>query len=888
MDDLLILGCVFLFFALVVVPILAIVAFNRSSAMRDELARLRQRVEDLEQRGVVAPVITPTAAAPVQPAETVMESDPAPIPVAAPEPEPKPPHVNPWRSHTPQNAAIAEKIVEKEAIDTGAPPSAFGGVMSSLARWFMQGNPLAKLGILLLFLGLSFLLRYTVEHSLFPLELRLAAAALFAIVLLAIGWRLRHKQPIYALILQGGATGALYLTVFGAFRLWQMLPMTLAFVLLVVICAASVGLAILQKALSLAMLASLGGYLAPLLLSTGSGNYVALFSFYLLLSVGILAISIWQHWRELNLLGLLFTFGVGGLWGLNDYQPAYYLNCQLFLITNVLLFGVLSVALSLRAQTKGKQIIDGVLLFAPPLVGFGMQYAITRHWEYGPALSALGYGGFYLMLAWLALRRYPSLGRPLVLAALALGGAFTTLAIPLALSAQWTAMAWALEGLGILWLGVQQQQRRMSYSGTALLVLALGSALWVMENGTSARSMMLIFAVLSVCWLAGAWLWRKIDLRASGGLLAGGVIFWIVALSGAAQWLLNTHSQVMAGVLALMAVSVWGWRFAAARLAWQELDACKWLLWPMMLVVVGYQISQQQIFAAGWQNLAWCLALPAAVALLWRDAEALSPPLSRLAHLSVFWMILLVLAAELFWFARDLPWGMAAWGSGVAMAAGGALIFFVSIAVRRQFWPFRVWPALYACQALIPVAATLAVLLVMTNLQDGVVYRQTYLPLINPLEEGAAFALLGLMVFYRASLRFFPVQLSVCRPWPVVAMVALGFWWLNGMLLRALAWYGDVAWNMASLWDSRLIQTCFALFWMLVALVVMLRATRYRSRREWLCGAVLLGIVIVKLMLVDSAGGGGLARAVAFIGVAILVLIIGYFSPLPPKAGEEK
>ena len=179
-------------------------------------------------------------------------------------------------------------------------------------------------------------------------------------------------------------------------------------------------------------------------------------------------------------------------------------------------------------------------------------------------------------------------------------------------------------------------------------------------------------------------------------------------------------------------------------------------------------------------------------------------------------------------------------------------------------------------------------LLVLTNLQDGMVYRQTYLPLLNPQEEGAAFALLGLVVFYRASERYFPVQLSVCRPWPVVALMALSFWWLNGVLLRALSWYGEVAWRVDALWDSRLIQTCFALFWMLAALVVMLRATRRRSRREWLCGAVLLGIVIVKLMLVDSAGGGGLARAVAFIGVAILVLIIGYFSPLLPKAGEEK
>lgn len=885
MDELLTLGCIVLFFALVVVPGLAIVAYRRSAAVRSELAALRRRVEELELRGVAPEsVVQANADAPTAATKSLpVDAKTAAISSVAPEPDTEPTlePVSPWSlQQTPDKAVISTPSVER--------PSAFGGVISSLVRWFMQGNPLAKLGILLLFLGLSFLLRYTVEHSLFPLELRLVATALFAIVLLVLGWRLRHKQPVYALILQGGATGALYLTVFGAFRLWQMLPMTLAFALLVAICAASVGLAILQKALSLAMLASLGGYLAPLLLSSGGGSHVALFSFYLLLSVGILAISIWQHWRELNLLGLLFTFGVGGLWGLEDYRPEYYLSCQLFLIANTIIFGVLSVALSLRAQEKGKQIIDGVLLFAPPLVGFGMQYAITRHMAYGPALSALGYGGFYLVLATLALRRSSSLGRPLVLSALALGGAFTTLAIPLALSARWTAMAWSLEGLGILWLGIQQQQRRMSYSGTALLVLAVGSALWALANGITALSVMLIFAVLSLSWLAAAWLWRNIRIQGSWGLLAGGLLFWIIALVAASQLILKQDRWVLSGVLALMAVSVWGWRTIAGRLAWRELDASKWLLWPTMLVMLMYQISLQQIFAAGWPNLAWCAALIVAVALLWRDAPILPPTLSRLAHLSFFWGIVLALAVELFWFAQALPWGRTAWGSGLMMAAGGLLIFLVYQAVQRRLWPFRIWPALYSVQAMVPVALVLVGLLVLTNLQDGVVYRQTYLPLLNPLEEGAAFALLGLVVFYRVSERYFPVLLSVCRPWPVVALMALGFWWLNGLLLRALSWYGEVAWNVHALWDSRLIQTCFALFWMLAALVMMLQATRRRSRQGWLCGAVLLGIVIIKLMLVDSAGGGGLARAVAFIGVAILVLIIGYFSPLPPKAGEEK
>lgn len=819
MDELYILGCLFLVFALVVAPVLAVIGFNRSTAARQEIARLRQRIEALEQHGVAekAPEPVQTAA----PVET-----PAPVPEAVNAP------VDPWRPEPPVTEA------EPAPVPAAKRPSAFGGILSSLTRWFMQGNPLAKLGIVLLFLGLSFLLRYTVEHSLFPLELRLAATALFAMVLLAVGWRLRHRQRIYALILQGGATGVLYLTVFGAFRLWQMLPMTLAFALLVVICAASVGLAVLQKALSLAMLASLGGYLAPLLLSTGGGSFVALFSFYLLLSIGILVISIWQHWRELNLLGLLFTFGVGGVWGLSDYQPENYVICQLFLIANTLIFGVFSVALSLRAQEKGKQIIDGVLLFAPPLIGFGMQYGMTSHWTYGPALSALGYGAFYLSLAFLALRRYPSIGRPLIMAALAIGGGFATLAIPLALSARWTAMAWALEGLGILWLGVQQQQRRMSYSGTALLV--------------------------------------------------GGLLFWLVAQLGASQLILKTELSVLAGVLALTAVSAWGWRQAAARLAWRELDASKWLLWPVMLLMVLYQVWQQQILAAGWANLAWAIALPAALMMLRRDEDKLLPRIAMGLHLSLLWMILLAMAAELYWFARSLPWGMAAWGSGIAMAVGGGVIMALSAAVRRRGWPFRVWPALYACLAVIPVVMALVVLLVVTNFQDGVVYRQTWLPLVNPLEEGAAFALLGLVVFYRVVDRHYPASLAQSRPWPAVVLMALGFWWLNGALLRALAWYGEVAWNMESLWHSRLIQTTFALFWMFCALVVMIRATRQASRQQWLAGAVLLGVVMLKLMLVDSAGGGGLARAVAFIGVAILVLIVGYFSPLPPKAGEEK
>ncbi len=189
MDELYILGCLLLVFALVVAPVLAVIGFNRSTAARQEIARLRQRIEALEQRGV------PLRYAP----ETAQTA--APADVTAP--------VVDARARTCRPLASGESAVPGERARfrparAAKQPSAFGGMLTSLVRWFMQGNPLAKLGILLLFLGLSFLLRYTVEHSLFPLELRLAATALFAIVCWRSGGDCGTDSASMRLSLQGG------------------------------------------------------------------------------------------------------------------------------------------------------------------------------------------------------------------------------------------------------------------------------------------------------------------------------------------------------------------------------------------------------------------------------------------------------------------------------------------------------------------------------------------------------------------------------------------------------------------------------------------------------------------------------------------------------------
>ena len=71
-------------------------------------------------------------------------------------------------------------------------------------QWITGGNTLARVGIIVLFVGVGFLLKYAAEHVTVPIELRVAGVALGGIVLLVLGWRLRDRREGYAMILQGG------------------------------------------------------------------------------------------------------------------------------------------------------------------------------------------------------------------------------------------------------------------------------------------------------------------------------------------------------------------------------------------------------------------------------------------------------------------------------------------------------------------------------------------------------------------------------------------------------------------------------------------------------------------------------------------------------------
>src|SRR5690606_15512163 len=233
--------------------------------------------------------------------------------------------------------------------------------------------------------------------------------------------------------------------------------------------AVGAAVAVLQEARALAVLGIMAGFLAPILMSTGSGNHVMVFSFYAVLNVAIFGIAWHRNWRALNLLGFAFTFGIGTWWGVTGYRSEDFSSTLPFLILFFVLYLTIPVLHARRNKGAQHDAMDASLVFGTPLVSFSLLAGLLEGARMPLAASALGLAALYALLAWwlrgrtaLELRRSYQV----------LAGGFATLSVPLALSAQATASVFALEGAALVWFGLAYGRRLTPWTGAALQVLA--------------------------------------------------------------------------------------------------------------------------------------------------------------------------------------------------------------------------------------------------------------------------------------------------------------------------------------------------------------------------------------------------------------------------------
>ncbi|VVN17628.1 hypothetical protein PS662_04185 [Pseudomonas fluorescens] len=911
-------------------------------------------------------------------------------------------------------------------------PNVIERAISGARNWLFGGNTVLRVGVVLLFLGLAFLLRYATEGMVVPIELRYAGVAAAALGLLGLGWWLRHRNNNYALMLQGTAIAVLYLTVFAAMRLHPLLDPTAALGLLVAVTVFSAMLAITQDSMALACAAALGGFAAPILTSTGAGNHVALFSYFALLNAGILAIAWFKAWRLLNVIGFVGTFGIGFAWGLRSYTPQLLWSAEPFLILFFLMYlaiGLLFARRKLREMSDAPEddsreallrwsarkgdYVDGTLLFGPPLVGFGLQFALVQHLQFAAAFSALALGFIYMGLARLLMG-----GRALLLAetCLALGVIFSSLAIPLGLDARWTSAAWAVEGAGIFWLGLRQQR---PLARAFALLLQLGSALTFLSelragessllDGAPLGALMLGVALLfsfhqlhkaspgqtsewerkgmpvlaclgltvlyllaplfflahgtAISWaLAGlvtlfvglrlpsrTFLFAAFAVQLLGGaafLLAGPDVlgplaseglkpfahggFWtplvvgLAALVGAWRLQLGNHASAFDGLslqrlsevllvwgggwwtlawvsevlrfapvnvqatllLAVAAVSVALWAVLALRLKWPSLGLLCTVLIPAAGLVLLAAWHSRYHPAANFGWLAWAAVFAVHFISLRRLAPMLPAWALSTAHVLGGWLLIGVLALELRYGLLLMSEQYNAW-RWLGWAILPSLYLVLMAAPRAWPWPVSAYPREYRVYAAAPLAVLMLGWFWLANIvSDGAAEPLPYVPLINPLELGLLFALFGVYVWARSAVLQIAIRKDTFdHATQLIVGVSL-FAFFTALVNRTAHHWGGVPFELDLLLASMQVQAGLSIVWTLMALSLMIGGHLRQRREVWLIGAALIGVVVAKLFFVELSNRGGLARIVSFIGVGVLLLVVGYFAPLPPKRAE--
>ena len=779
-----------------------------------------------------------------------------------------------------------------DGADKGPPVQTEPDFADTIRRWLLGGNTVARVGIVILFLGIAFLLKLAVDRGWLPIELRLAGAALAGLALIAVGWRLREKRLTYALVLEGGGVGIVYLTVYAAVNIYALVATLPGMALMVALVLLSSALAVLQNARSLALLATAGGFLAPVILSQES-NHVVLFSYYSALNAGILTIAWFKAWRELNLVGFVFTFVIGGIWGYEYYQPEYFATTEPFLILFFLLYVAVPVLFARRqALTRGEEIVDASLIFGVPLVVAALQGSLVYDFEFGLAFSALAMGLFYALLAIGLWRGRNERKRMLTETFLALAVVFGTIAVPLAVDGHWTSAIWALEGSALVWVGIRQNRVKARVFGFLVQfgagMLFLGEGVGGTEGVPVLNRFYLGAAIVSAAGLiSGLYLWRNrkelvdIEISTPAVLTVWGLVWWFAAgineISRYVEEPYKAASSLVFVTLSMVAVNALRRRFD-----WVVLEVPPLLLLPTMVVAALYTFEELALahpLAAG-GVIAWPLAF---LLQYWLARWSKSDWLGELRSywtFAAYWLAAFLASWEASWLVERATLGPV-W-SEVVWALTPA--FFIVAAPRLYAglpWSAEAAKKRYLRTAPLPLVAVLGFWTLLVSAQKGSPHPLPYVPVLNPLEL-AQCLVLGVLIWWGRKKWLALDEKPLWYVWTTLLFVTL-----NGMIARSTHFFGGVPFEPAALWHSPVFQSALSITWTIAALTIMVAASRFRRRPAWLAGVGLLSGVVFKLMLVDLADIGTIPRIVSFVVVGLLILLIGYFSPLPPKNQED-
>jgi uncharacterized membrane protein len=443
-------------------------------ALRTLIANLTRRVYYLEQvlqtRGASAPESNPAPSSPASvPHVPETQLPPAPSPVL--------PHIP------------APPLPVSESHDL---ESRIG------SHW------LNRIGITAVLVGVSYFLKFAFDNNWIGASGRVAIGLIAGIAMVVWSERFRSKgYKAFSYSLKAVGIGTLYLSLWAAFQVYALIPSGVAFFAMVIVTAATGVLAVTQDAEILAAFALMGGFLTPVLVSTGQNRELELFSYVALLDLATLVLVVFRPWQRLLILSFVGTLSLYATWNASFYSTP---QLRLTLGFATLFFAIFAIAPLVARHSETEidsdsfpaQLLKGsgspialFLAFVNAVVYFLQVYAMYEQVDKTlSAWFALALAGVYILLSRRAGVRYGEQSQQsLRLLHLALAVGFITIAIPIRMDGHWITTGWLIEAGVLLWVADRIHSELLN--AFAICALFLGVArLLIFDNF---RADMLLF-----------------------------------------------------------------------------------------------------------------------------------------------------------------------------------------------------------------------------------------------------------------------------------------------------------------------------------------------------------------------------------------------------------
>lgn len=477
------------YFLLIIVLALLIVLLSKiSSGFQNTEQKLRELSEKLEKLQKQAPATPSTAQETIPPPSTALQKPVEETEKDGPEPVPEMSEPDIGIS------SEAEKTRPLEPVSTKAPEPAMVPSPPRKTLWekFKEKNPdlekfigenlINKIGILILVLGIVFFVKYAIDKNWINETARTGIGILAGAIVMFFAHRLRKNFKAFSSVLVAGAISVFYFTIAIAFHEYQLFSQTVAFAIMVVITAFNSLVSVSYNRMELAVLALIGGFSVPFMVSTGTGNYITLFTYITILNCGILTIAYFKKWNLVTILSFLFTVILYSSWLFTKIADNQFPYTGAFIFATVfyVLFSIITIIHNLRKK-GALSTADYIVLLGNNFFYFSAGLTILNHWnESMQGVFTISLALFNLVYTAVLYKKF-RLDRNAVYLFLGLTLTFVTLTIPIQFEGNYITMFWAAEAVLLFWLSRKSGINTFKVGAVVVQVLMLISLLmdWV-------------------------------------------------------------------------------------------------------------------------------------------------------------------------------------------------------------------------------------------------------------------------------------------------------------------------------------------------------------------------------------------------------------------------